>query len=256
MISAGLALDASCPLALDCSFIAAVSNSFPQPPADWLALIIGSLLQCLGRCVGPNPRGLSGLPNPRLPDQLLMRIRERLHRLSARFAQRLARHAAGLTAPRPNASQTASPKSVPDPIIADSAELAAANPRPKTGAALLPRHYAWLLRLIQETAVSRSQFRNFLDDPDIAALLAADPRLRSILRPLCHALGIPKSQALSLYPKPPPPDAPPPAPAISGDTPKQAAQAASPPRATPPPDALINAQTSSIATPLFSQSLA
>ena len=72
-----------------------VPNPFPPPPPDWLALIIGGLLQCLGRCVGLNPRGLSGLPNPSLPVPLLCLIRDRLRY----FNTRLARHAAGLTTP-------------------------------------------------------------------------------------------------------------------------------------------------------------
>ncbi len=234
-----------------------MSHTFPPPPAAWLAGIIQGLAQCLGRCVGPNPRGLSGLPNPRVPDRLLVLIWERLRSLNARFAKRLARHAAGLTAPRPNAA----PAAAQETIIADSAEPAPEKPspgkpatsRPKTGAALLPRHYAWLLRLIQETAVCRSQFRNFLEDPNITALLAADPRLRSILRPLCHALGIPKSQALSLYPKPPPPEAPPTEPPIAADAAPQATPAASPPATTPPsPDA----QTSIPAPSVFSHQMA
>ena len=54
----------------------------------------------------------------------------------------------------------------------------------------LPRRFGWLIRLLPETACSRSQLSHFLSDPELAALLAAAPQLDLVLRRLCHMLGI------------------------------------------------------------------
>ncbi len=201
-------------------------------PAERLAYIIENLCQVIGR------RSDWRLGLACLPGQLLFQIWKRLRGIAFRFTARLARNAANPipAPPRPRKQYLSRPRK-PDP---------------------LPRHYAWLLRLIQETAHGRSQFCDFLADPEVAALLAQDPQLRSILRPLCHILGIRREQVPSLYPPippkqalpppsqppPQPTDPQPPAPPIPDDAPPPAAppaaQAASPPGTappdTPPPD--------------------
>jgi len=54
----------------------------------------------------------------------------------------------------------------------------------------LPRGFAWLIRLAPETACGAEQLRYFLADPEVAALLAAAPRMAQALRPLCRMLGV------------------------------------------------------------------
>ncbi|HET9147406.1 MAG TPA: hypothetical protein VFN77_05115 [Acetobacteraceae bacterium] len=167
--------------------------------AGHFALIIEGMCQIIARRVG------LGLAGP-----LIILIRARLRRYAARFA-----HATTTpyrpSKPRPN-------------------RLRPSRPHP------LPRRKAWLLRLVPETASGASQLRHFLADPELAALLAADPRFNRILRPLCRMLGI---RAASLHPAKaaPPPDAPPaeapPAP-IPCLAPGQPAPVSFPPWATPP----------------------
>ncbi len=195
-------------------------------PAERLAYIIENLCQVIGR------RSDWRLGLACLPGQLLFQIWKRLRGIAFRFTARIARNAANpvpiparLRKPRPSQPGAARPRK-PDP---------------------LPRHYAWLLCLIQETAHGRSQFCDFLADPEMATLLAQDPQLRSILRPLCHILGLRRNEVPSLYPlKPPkqpapqPPEVQPPAPLTPDDAPPPpTVQAAlppidSPPGATPP----------------------
>ncbi len=195
-------------------------------PAERLAYIIENLCQVIGR------RSDWRLGLACLPGQLLFQIWKRLRGIAFRFTARLARNAAN-PVPAP-------------PRLRKPARPGAARPRKPDP---LPRHYAWLLRLIQETAHGRSQFCDFLADPEMATLLAQDPQLRSILRPLCHILGIRREQVPSLYPPIPPKQALPPPDAQPPDTqlaappihpiipPEQAEQAESPPGTAPPPDA-------------------
>ena len=55
----------------------------------------------------------------------------------------------------------------------------------------LPRGHAWLLRLMQPTAMSLSQLMALLHEPEVTALLLARPHLSRLLGPLCYALGMP-----------------------------------------------------------------
>ena len=54
---------------------------------------------------------------------------------------------------------------------------------------MLPRRPCWLLDLIPGSAIGLSRLEHLLRDPEMAALLTADPRLRHILRPLCRLRG-------------------------------------------------------------------
>ncbi len=205
-------------------------------PAERLAYIIENLCQVIGR------RSDWRLGLACLPGQLLFQIWKRLRGIAFRFRARIARNAVN---PIPIPACLRKPRAA-RPGAARPGPARPRKPDP------LPRHYAWLLRLIQETAHGRSQFCDFLADPEMATLLAQDPQLRSILRPLCHILGLRRDQVPSLYPPIPPkqtlppPSQPPPqptdtqlaAPPIPDDAPPPAAppaeQAESPPGTAPP----------------------
>ncbi len=183
-------------------------------PVASFAAIIELVCKAVACCGGARPIGISGLPVKSLPGPLLTLIWNRLHRIIARFTR------AATTPPAPPRSRAC-------------AKRPARPHKPD----LLPRHYAWLRKLVQETGGGASQLEFFLNQPDIVALIAADARLGRILRPLCHMLGIRPAHVPILYPQPPsqPPDAPPPVPANPSHVTPQAAPVAASPGTTPPP---------------------
>ncbi len=165
-------------------------------PADRFALLI----EALCRAVAARARA------QRLAGPLLILVWSRLHRMALRFAALAARVRTGrlparLAARRPSRS----------------------GPPPR----LLPHGFAWLVRLVPEAAASGSQLQHLLEDPELAALLAAAPQAGRILRPLCRMLGVrPPPGPLTLprhsrTPLPPRPGASgqPPPPAAPGDRP-------------------------------------
>ena len=87
----------------------------------------------------------------------------------------------------------------------------------------MPHGAGWLVRLMPGTAASRSQLEALLRDPEMAALLAADPRLRHILRPLCRMLGVHRSlmPPPRKRPKPPSPEPSPAEPGTAAAAPRQ-----------------------------------
>ena len=65
----------------------------------------------------------------------------------------------------------------------------------------LPQGVAWLIKLVPETAVSASQLRFLLADPEMVALLATAPApLRKPIRSLCRMLGLDPPKVLALPP--------------------------------------------------------
>ncbi len=104
----------------------------------------------------------------------------RLHDLVARF-----RAVAGTPVPPPKrAPKPVEPRFVPTDTYYDPL----ADPPPeRTG---LPRSWRWLLRLVPQAAAGRAQLEALLRDPAMAEMLAADPRLGPILRPLGWMLGV------------------------------------------------------------------
>ena len=61
---------------------------------------------------------------------------------------------------------------------------------PAEGAVRLPRNFAWLLPLVPMQAANLGcQLAFLFTDPEMAALLAASPRIVKALRPLCWMLG-------------------------------------------------------------------
>ena len=76
-------------------------------------------------------------------------------------------------------------------------------PPPAEGAVRLPRQFGWLIPLVPLQAINLgSQLAFLFTDPEMAALLAASPRIVKALRPLCWMLGT----------RLPPPYSPPPRP--------------------------------------------
>ena len=148
-----------------------MSATLPIPPTtDRLAAIVPLPAGCFAE-----QRRLT-----RLAGALVIAIWTRLHRISARFG---AVAATPLPPPRP---------ARPDP----APRAAAPHPAPSSRRpAAMPHGAGWLVRLMPGTAASRSQLEALLRDPEMAALLAADPRLGRILRPLCWMLGVHRSLA-------------------------------------------------------------
>jgi hypothetical protein len=67
----------------------------------------------------------------------------------------------------------------------------------------LPRDFGYVLRLVPwHAAPLANQMRLLLAKPEMAEIIAANPRLQRLLRPLCHMLGI---ETDGLMPPPPPP---------------------------------------------------
>ena len=142
-------------------------------------------------------------------EAVLRLIYTRLGHIAARFARLAARIPAN-AAPRPHVSR---------PATAPRAPRGAPAPNRWVH---LPRRPAWLHRLVPPMLYpAASQLRYLLDDPAMAALLAASPGLRRTIRPLCRMLGLPQPPA----PQPPAPHPPGPPPS----------EASPPPRSAPPP---------------------
>ncbi len=147
----------------------------PSTPAAHLAGIIDLLC----RTVAAQIKG------GRLAGPLIILIWSRLRRLGTRFAALDARVQAGTLRATAAARRRAAPR--------------AARPRPPP---VLPRRFAWLIRLVPESAAGASQLQYLLAGPEMAALVAAAPQAGRILRPLCHMLGLRPPAILAL----PPPD--------------------------------------------------
>jgi hypothetical protein len=126
---------------------------------------------------------------------LIALIWTRLRRRGARFAALLARFRAGtLPAPRPLRRRAPRVPSDRPPYVR------------------LPRRPGWLLRMMAPARLPVAPYatylRQLLDDPEIAALLAAAPQAARLLRPLLTALSTdPLPEILRPTPKPTPPAA-------------------------------------------------
>jgi hypothetical protein len=128
-----------------------------------LALILDGLCRVAGAC-GSTDRALA---------PMMLLLWARLRRMAARFER--------LAAQVRSASLPAAPAATPRPMPR------APRPRP---ARRLPRGFAWLIRLAPEAAGYGGQLQHMLADPEMVALLAAEPKLGRILRPLCRMLAI------------------------------------------------------------------
>jgi hypothetical protein len=172
----------------------------PLALGDRFALIVADL------CRAVAARGGARAAGPLVAGPLIVLIWGRLQRLATRFAGLVAR--AGSPA-RPSASPR-------PPRTLRRAAPSTARPR-------LPEGFGWLLRQVPEAAAYAGQLQHLLDDPDVAALLAAAPQIGRALRPLCRSLGIRPGPAL----RPPPPATP-------VRRPRAASPATRPPATRPP----------------------
>ena len=138
---------------------------------------------------------------------LIILICSRLRRIAGRFAGIAARLQAGRlrrrAAPSPRPAQPAARPKRPY------------RPRP------LPQGFAWLVRLVPDAANRGSQLQHLLAEPEMAALIAAAPQSRRLLRSLCWMLGVRPPPGLKPARSAPPATPDPPA--------------AAAPIATPPP---------------------
>lgn len=112
---------------------------------------------------------------------LVLRLWSRLRRGAARFGVL----ASGAPPPRPRRRPVSAP---PDTASRSSPDAAASRSSPD--APPLPRRAGWLLAPVPEAAAAAGLLRALLQDADTLALIAAEPRLGRILRPLCRALGL------------------------------------------------------------------
>ncbi len=128
-----------------------------------LALILDGLCRVVG-ARGARDRALTPTMN------LLW---ARLRRMAARFDRLAARVRSASRPAAPAATLRRTPR--------------AQRPQP---AGRLPRGFAWLIRLAPEAAAYGGQLQYMLADQEMAALLAAEPKLRRLLRPLCRMLAI------------------------------------------------------------------
>ena len=145
--------------------------SLPAPltPAERFARIVATLLAMVGaRVERPGKPGLAG--------PLSLAIAIRLERMRNRIARFAARWQAGtLTPPRPRTRQAA--------------------PRRRSAAGPwdhlpnLPRGRLWLVKLVPGIGVGANYLRLLLDDPEMAAMIAAAPQIGRTLRPFWHMLS-------------------------------------------------------------------
>ncbi len=136
-----------------------MSPTAPPAPAERFARLIEGLCRAIAA------RGVAG----RLAVPLIVLLWARLRRTAARVAMLAARLRAG-TLPA-GCARRRSGRSGPPPRR-------------------LPRGFAWLVRLVPEAACSASQLQHLLGEPEMAALIAAAPQMRRMLRPLCRMLGV------------------------------------------------------------------
>ncbi len=133
--------------------------------APALADRLSAILLMLRQILGAQARTL------RLNPSLQWTVWNRLLFLARRFG------ALAANPPKPRPIRTRKPKPTPE------------TPAPKSE---LSHHKGWLMLLLPgyQAAGARSQLIHLLDDPDLVSLLAENPSLGRVLRPLCHMLRI------------------------------------------------------------------
>ena len=139
--------------------IVLVTLTSPSSATDRFALLIEALCASVA---ASHARGLAG--------PVIVLIWGRLRRMAARFA------AAAIPA-APRASRPAQSR----PALSRPG----ADGRPR-----LPGGFGWLIRLSPAAACHGGQLQRLLADPEMAALLAATPRMARVLRPLCRMLAV------------------------------------------------------------------
>ena len=160
----------------------AQAHPLPLPPAAFFAAVIRDLCQRIFQS-GPGIPALA--PFIQLLLNALQRKARRLERLLTLW------QAGRLPQPRPQRPH-------------------AAPREPESPKRLrLPCRRAWLVRMIQPTAVFGCHLELLLTHPDIQALIAATPQAGRILRPVLRMLGVHPTPPILFRPAPPKlPDAP------------------------------------------------
>ena len=146
--------------------IALVTLTSPSSATDRFALLIEALCASVA---ASHARGLAG--------PVIVLIWGRLRRMAARFA------AAAIPAVSRRASRPV--RSRPAQLRAALSSSSARDARPR-----LPGGFGWLIRLSPAAACHGGQLQRLLADPEMAALLAASPRMGRLLRPLCRMLAV------------------------------------------------------------------
>ena len=139
--------------------IVLVTLTSPSSATDRFALLIEALCESVA---ASHSRGLAG--------PVIVLIWGRLRRMAARFAA-----AAIPAAPRASRPVPSRP---------------AVSRRGADGRPRLPGGFGWLIRLSPAAACHGGQLQRLLADPEMAALLAATPRMGRVLRPLCRMLAV------------------------------------------------------------------
>ena len=122
----------------------------------------------------------------RLPDETWTLLYHRLTRLAARFTALFHRW------------QT---ETLPTPRPARRLLERSETPAP---AARFPSTRGWVNHRIPDSAACTGQFEALLQDPEFPKFLADAPQAGRLLRPLCHALGLPEPTWLKRPVKPKP----------------------------------------------------
>jgi hypothetical protein len=155
----------------------------------------------------------------RVPAPLVVMVWQRVRAIATQVADLMARMQAGTLRRYPHRRR-------PGPRVA---------PRRPPTASPLPQGHAWLVALIQETAVGAAHLQQVLAHPDLPAHLQAAPQLRRALRPLCRMLGVRLPPPPAAPPSGPPAPAPePPLAKAPGPVPHSAADTPPPPCPAPP----------------------
>ncbi len=147
------------------------AHPHPLPPAAFFAAVIGDLCRKFAQH-GPTTAALA---------PLVLFLWNYLQRKVRRLERLLTQWQAGRLPKR----RAARPKSAP-PEPATGEPAPSSTPKPLR----LPSRRAWLVRLVQPTAVFGSQLEVLLTHPDIQALIAATPQAGRILRPIFRMLGV------------------------------------------------------------------
>ena len=169
----------------------------PHPIAQRLDVIIEFLRVIVAECGGRR----------QIPGPLTVRLWMRLGRISVLFAA-LAAHLTQFGADAPQ-------RKSPMPRAADAPrkprkprrDPAERPMRPSDSPLRLPGRFAWLAVMHIRAVAAGSRLQHLLSDPETQALLAASPRMRKLLHPLCHMLGV-KLPPIPRSPRIANPDAP------------------------------------------------
>jgi len=140
----------------------------PPSPTQRFALAIAGLYAAVAARIGQKPE-----MGPLMTGPLIILICARLRRLGARFQALAQKIQAGT-------------------LRAWPARIRPPRPRRPPPALRLPEHrFGWLIALVPWHAACWAEgLRRAMTDPEVAAMIAATPRMARVLRPLCRMLAI------------------------------------------------------------------